>query len=111
MAENADVMGDLFRSELAKLQSPLIKTIREEDCWNAIVIDHRDPEAAWNLCLIMKENGLLAKPTMVIKYVLPHHWFITQEQILDMWISLKVFGTTFLYKFADRLVHFTVHAD
>lgn len=83
MAENADVMGDLFRSELAKLQSPLIKTIRGRGLLNAIVIDHRDPEAAWNLCLIMKENGLLAKPTHGDKIRFAPPLVITREQILE----------------------------
>ncbi|MBS1732120.1 MAG: aminotransferase class III-fold pyridoxal phosphate-dependent enzyme, partial [Bacteroidetes bacterium] len=83
MAENAEAMGELFRSELAKLQSPLIKTIRGRGLLNAIVIDHRDPEAAWNLCLIMKENGLLAKPTHGDKIRFAPPLVITREQILE----------------------------
>lgn len=63
MAANADVMGLLFRSELAALRSPFIKTIRGKGLLNAIVVAHPDKEAAWRLCLALKENGLLAKPT------------------------------------------------
>ena len=83
LAENAAAMGELFRNELEKLQSPLIKTIRGRGLLNAIVIDHRDPEAAWNLCLLMKENGLLAKPTHGDKIRFAPPLVITKEQIMD----------------------------
>jgi len=63
MAANAKAMGELFRSELQKLNSPFISTIRGRGLLNAIVIKHSNPDAAWELCLAMKENGLLAKPT------------------------------------------------
>lgn len=63
MAANAEAMGKLFRDELAKLNSPFISVIRGRGLLNAIVIKHANPEAAWELCLAMKENGLLAKPT------------------------------------------------
>lgn len=63
MAENADKIGALLRDELAALQSPLIKTIRGKGLLNAIVIDHPNPDASWDICLRLKENGLLAKPT------------------------------------------------
>lgn len=63
MAENAEKMGALLRAELAALQSPLIKTIRGKGLLNAIVINHPNPDAAWDICLSLKENGLLAKPT------------------------------------------------
>ena len=83
MSENAAAMGELFRAELEKLQSPLIKTIRGRGLLNAIVIDHRDPEAAWNLCLLMKENGLLAKPTHGDKIRFAPPLVITKEQVLE----------------------------
>ena len=63
MAANAAAMGELFRSELQKINSPFIATIRGRGLLNAIVIRHSNPDAAWELCLAMKENGLLAKPT------------------------------------------------
>ena len=63
MAENAAAMGQLLRDELAALQSPYISLIRGKGLLNAIVINHADPEAAWDLCLALKEQGLLAKPT------------------------------------------------
>ncbi|MCE2844205.1 MAG: ornithine--oxo-acid transaminase, partial [Sediminibacterium sp.] len=63
MAENAAAMGALLRSELEKLQSPLIKLVRGKGLLNAIVINHPDPEVSWELCLHLKDLGLLAKPT------------------------------------------------
>ena len=82
MAANAAAMGELFRSELQKLQLPLIKEIRGRGLLNAIVIDHRDPEAAWNLCLLMKENGLLAKPTHGDKIRFAPPLVITREHVM-----------------------------
>lgn len=63
LAENAEILGKYFRAELQKLQSPYIKEIRGKGLLNAIVIKHENNEAAWKLCLELKENGLLAKPT------------------------------------------------
>ncbi len=83
MAANALAMGELFRNELQKLQLPLIETIRGRGLLNAIVINHRDPEAAWNLCLIMKENGLLAKPTHGDKIRFAPPLVITREQVME----------------------------
>ncbi|MDF2384335.1 ornithine--oxo-acid transaminase [Nostoc ellipsosporum NOK] len=63
MAENAEAMGQILRDGLTALQSPHISLVRGKGLLNAIVINHTDPEAAWNLCLELKNNGLLAKPT------------------------------------------------
>ncbi|MEO9004093.1 MAG: ornithine--oxo-acid transaminase [Ginsengibacter sp.] len=83
MAENADKLGRLFREELTKLHSPHISKIRGKGLLNAIIIDHTDANAAWNLCLILKENGLLAKQTHgdIIRFAPP--LIITRDQILD----------------------------
>jgi len=83
MAENAAAMGTLLRSELAALQSPFIETIRGKGLLNAIVIKHSNPEAAWDLCLELKENGLLAKPTHGDKIRFAPPLLITKEQILE----------------------------
>ena len=63
MMENATAMGELLRNELRKLNSKHISLVRGKGLLNAIVIQHLNPEAAWELCLQLKENGLLAKPT------------------------------------------------
>jgi ornithine--oxo-acid transaminase len=63
MAENAEAMGQLLRCELEKLNSRFIKLVRGKGLLNAIVIEHHNPKAAWDLCMELKNNGLLAKPT------------------------------------------------
>ena len=63
MADNAASMGEIFRNELKKINNPFIKIIRGKGLLNAIVIDHSNKDAAWDLCLALKENGLIAKPT------------------------------------------------
>lgn len=83
LVENAAAMGQLLRSELSKLNSPYIKTIRGRGLLNAIVINHPNPEAAWDFCLILKEKGLLAKPTHGDKIRFAPPLVINQEQILE----------------------------
>jgi ornithine--oxo-acid transaminase len=83
MGENAQAMGELFRKKLEQLQSPLIKEIRGKGLLNAIVIDHADKDAAWDLCLVMKNNGLLAKPTHGDKIRFAPPLIITPEQISE----------------------------
>jgi ornithine--oxo-acid transaminase len=83
LANNAEVMGQLLRSELAKLQSPFITTIRGKGLLNAIVIKHSNPDASWDLCLALKERGLLAKPTHGDKIRFAPPLTITEAQILE----------------------------
>ena len=83
MELNAALMGELFRSELQKIQSPIITTVRGKGLLNAIVINHPDPEAAWKLCLELKENGLLAKPTQGDKIRFAPPLIITREQVIE----------------------------
>lgn len=83
LASKAAFLGKIFREELGKLNSPHILTIRGKGLLNAIVIDHDDKDAAWNLCVELMKNGLLAKPTHgnIIRFAPP--LVITKEQILD----------------------------
>jgi len=81
MPGNAMKMGDHFRAELIKLNSPHIKAIRGKGLLNAILIGHSHKEAAWDLCLQLKENGLLAKPTHGDKIRLAPPLIITKDQI------------------------------
>ncbi|MCZ2222020.1 MAG: ornithine--oxo-acid transaminase [Chitinophagales bacterium] len=83
MAENAIIMGNLLREEIAKLNSPFIKIIRGKGLLNAIVIEHKNPDASWELCLALKENGLLAKPTHGDKIRFAPPLIINKEQILE----------------------------
>ena len=83
MAENSEEMGDIFRNELQKINSPYIAAIRGKGLFNAIEIKHDDKEAAWKLCLELKDNGLLAKPTHGDKIRFAPPLIITKEQMLD----------------------------
>jgi len=83
MAANAIAMGELLRSELNNLQSKHIALVRGKGLLNAIVIQHTNKEAAWELCLQLKENGLLAKPTHGDKIRFAPPLNITKEQIME----------------------------
>lgn len=83
MAENAERLGALLRSELKALQSPYIAEVRGKGLLNAIVIKHSNPEAAWDFCLTLKENGLLAKPTHGDKIRFAPPLCITEAQIRE----------------------------
>ncbi len=63
LAANAFVLGKIFREKITALGSPHVKEIRGRGLLNAIEIQHDDKEAAMQLCLLLKEQGLLAKPT------------------------------------------------
>jgi ornithine--oxo-acid transaminase len=63
LAENSARMGELFREEMKKLGMPWVKSVRGRGLMNAIVIDPQGPVDAWDICLALKDNGLLAKPT------------------------------------------------
>ncbi|WP_027383687.1 ornithine--oxo-acid transaminase [Epilithonimonas caeni] len=86
LSERAEALGQLFRSEIEKLiqKTSLITKVRGKGLLNAILInDTPDSKTAWNLCVKLKENGLLAKPTHgnIIRLAPP--LVITEEQLLD----------------------------
>ena len=83
MVENSFKMGEILRAELAKLNSPFIASIRGRGLLNAIVIKHENPEAAWDLCLHLKELGILAKPTHGDKIRFAPPLIITETQIKE----------------------------
>jgi len=83
MAENAVEMGELLRKELIKINSLHVAMVRGKGLLNAIVIDHRNKEAAWELCLALKENGLLAKPTHGDKIRFAPPLIINKKQITE----------------------------
>ena len=83
MAENAAAMGELLRNELNNLRSKHIAAVRGKGLLNAIVIRHANKDAAWNLCIQLKENGLLAKPTHGDKIRFAPPLIITKEQIIE----------------------------
>lgn len=63
LCENSLKMGDLFRSEMRKIQKPWLKDVRGRGLMNAVEIDANAAVKAWDICLKMKELGVLAKPT------------------------------------------------
>ncbi|MHA7609247.1 ornithine--oxo-acid transaminase [Elizabethkingia meningoseptica] len=86
LSERAEELGQLFRSEIEKLigETDLITKVRGKGLLNAILInDSPESSTAWNLCLALKENGLLAKPTHgnIIRLAPP--LVITEEQLKD----------------------------
>lgn len=81
MAENAAVQGAYLREKLQALNHPNISLVRGKGLLNAIVIKHDNKEAAWDLCVQMMENGLLAKPTHGDKIRFAPPLVITRGQI------------------------------
>jgi ornithine--oxo-acid transaminase len=86
LAENADVLGRIFRSKMEELKKevPLVLTVRGKGLLNAVVIDDsEDGHAAWDICMAMADNGLLAKPTHgnIIRFAPP--LVINEEQLLE----------------------------
>lgn len=89
LAENAYQMGQLFRSELEKINTPFISVVRGKGLLNAIEVTHQNPNAAWDFCLVLKENGLLAKPTHGNKIRFAPPLIITRDQILESVAIIK----------------------
>jgi len=83
MGENAIAMGELLRNELKALSSKHISIIRGKGLLNAIVIDHPKGDAAWDLCLQLKENGLLAKPAHGDRIRFAPPLIINRDQIME----------------------------
>lgn len=83
LTANAAEMGEVFRNELRSIDSERIETIRGKGLLNAIVIKPINGITAWDVCIALKENGLLAKPTHdhIIRLAPP--LVITKEQILE----------------------------
>lgn len=96
MADNAMAMGRIFRDELKELDSLVMEDVRGKGLLNAIQIKPSKGKTAWDLCLVMKENGLLAKPTHehVIRFTPP--LVINEEQMREAVAIIKksvaVFG-------------------
>lgn len=83
LVEKAEYLGKIFREEMGKMQSPFIEVIRGKGLLNAIVIKPHNGKEAWDVCLKMAENGLLAKPTHkhIIRFAPP--LVITEEQLRE----------------------------
>ncbi|MCW0482161.1 ornithine--oxo-acid transaminase [Gaoshiqia sediminis] len=89
LAENATRMGEIFRSEMRAVQSGMIEIVRGKGLLNAIAIKPTGGKTAWDVCLAMKENGILAKPTHqhIIRFTPP--LVITEEQMREALDRIK----------------------
>jgi len=83
LAENAEKLGQLFRDEVKKIKSDMIELVRGKGLLNAIIVKPKNGKQAWDVCLKMAENGLLAKPTHdhIIRFAPP--LVINEQQILE----------------------------
>lgn len=83
LAEKAEALGKIFRAELGKIKSDMIQLIRGKGLLNAVIIKPKNGKEAWDVCLAMKDNGLIAKPTHndIIRFAPP--LVITEEEILE----------------------------
>ena len=83
LSDNANLMGNIFREELNKLNSSIIKEIRGKGLLNAIEIKKTSSISAWEICILLKNKGLLAKPTHgnIIRFAPP--LIINRKEILE----------------------------
>lgn len=83
LAENAERLGKIFREELSKIKSDMIELVRGKGLLNAVVIRPKNGKEAWDVCLALKENGLIAKPTHqhIIRFAPP--LVITEKQLRE----------------------------
>ncbi|MGM0550166.1 MAG: ornithine--oxo-acid transaminase [Bacteroidota bacterium] len=94
LAENAEKMGKIFRAEFEKIQetSDMIELVRGKGLLNAVVIRNKPGKTAWDVCVAMKENGVLAKPTHgnIIRFAPP--LIINEEQLRE---AMEIIKNTF----------------
>ncbi len=98
LAENAQFLGEKFRKALTEANFPSVKTVRGKGLLNAIVIDQENfPVTAWQICLLFKERGLLAKPTHenIIRFAPP---LVMTEEQMDECIAIIKGVLTDIYK-------------
>jgi ornithine--oxo-acid transaminase len=83
LAEKAFVLGERLRKGLRAINSPLIKAVRGKGLLNAIDIEPHNGKDAWDVCLALRDNGLLAKPTHGDKIRFAPPLVITEAQVDD----------------------------
>lgn len=89
LAENAEKLGKIFREELGKVKSDMIELVRGKGLLNAVVIKPKNGKEAWDVCMALRDNGLLAKPTHghIIRFAPP---LVINEQQLREAIAIIV---------------------
>ena len=93
LSENANRLGKIFRKELELIESDMISLVRGKGLLNAIVIKPKNGKEAWDVCIKMRDNGLLAKPTHgdIIRFAPP--LVITEDQLIE---CVNIIKTTLL---------------
>ena len=83
LAENSERLGRIFRYEFSSIKSEMIELVRGKGLLNAVVIRPKNGKEAWDVCLAMKENGVIAKPTHdhIIRFAPP--LIITEKQLME----------------------------
>jgi ornithine--oxo-acid transaminase len=89
LSENAERLGKILRRELVNFENDMITLVRGKGLLNAIVIKPKNGKEAWDVCLKLRDNGLLAKPTHgdIIRFAPP--LVITEEQLMDCIAIIK----------------------
>lgn len=89
LSENAERLGKILRSELENFNNDMITLVRGKGLLNAIVIKPKNGKTAWDVCLKLRDNGLLAKPTHgdIIRFAPP--LVITEEQLMECIAIIK----------------------
>jgi len=89
LAEKAEALGQIFRAELRKIKTPMIELVRGKGLLNAIIVRPTNGKEAWDVCLKMRDNGILAKPTHqhIIRFAPP--LVITEDQLRDALERIK----------------------
>ncbi len=92
LAENADRLGKIFRKELSDIKSDMIGIVRGKGLLNAVVVTPKNGKTAWDVCVAMKENGLIAKPTHdhIIRFAPP--LVITEDEQYE---AIEIIKKTF----------------
>jgi ornithine--oxo-acid transaminase len=83
LAENSERLGKIFRNEFSSIKSDMIELVRGKGLLNAVVIRPKNGKEAWDVCLAMKEKGLIAKPTHghIIRFAPP--LVISEQQLIE----------------------------
>lgn len=92
LAEKAEKLGKIFRDEFNSIKSDMIELVRGKGLLNAVVIRPKGDKTAWDVCVTMKDNGMLAKPTHghIIRFAPP--LTITEEQLRE---AMNIIEETF----------------
>lgn len=92
LVENSNRMGEIFRREMKKVDSKMIEIVRGKGLLNAIAVTPNNGKTAWDVCIRLKENGLLAKPTHehIIRFTPP--LIITEPELME---AIEIIKRTF----------------